>query len=334
MKKSWLICIFMISILLIAGCSSSNGSKEASTEAAEKKVDFPTKPATLIVPYSAGGGTDAVGRAIASAAEEHLGQSIGVVNKTGGGGAVGMSEGANSKPDGYTMTMITAEVTMLPHLGLTPITYKDFKPIAQFNFDPSSLVVPADSPYNTIDDFLNDAKAKPGKIRIGNGGTGAAGHLSAVAMGDAVGAEFSHVPFDGGAPAVTAVLGGHVEAVVVQPPEVLAQVKAGKLKILGIMAKDRLDILPDVPTFKEAGYDFGEIGVWRGVTVPKDTPDEVVAILTDAFTKAAEEPKFKEFMENNGLGLVIKDAKDFEQLMADSHELYGELIPRLGLGKN
>lgn len=331
MKKSWILYALMISILLIAGCSSGNGNEEASASAGGKKVDFPTKPTTLIIPYSAGGGTDSVGRAIANSAEKHLGESIGVVNKTGGGGAVGMTEGANSKADGYTMTMLTVELTMLPHLGLTPTTYENFKPIAQFNFDPSSIVVPADAPYDTIEDFIEYAKANPGKVRIGNGGTGGAGHLSAVTMGEEVGAEFSHIPFEGGAPAVTAVLGGHVEAVAVQPPEVLQQVKGGKLKILGIMADERLDVLPDVTTFNEAGYDFGEIGVWRGVAVPKDTPDEVTAILTDAFMKAAEEPDFKEFMENNGLGLVISDSKDFEQLMADSHELYGELIPRLDL---
>lgn len=330
MKKSWLLYAFMISMLIVGGCSSK-GDEEVSASDGGKKIDFPTKAATLIVPYSAGGGTDAVGRAIASSAEKHLGESIGVVNKTGGGGAVGMTEGANSKADGYTMTMLTVELTMLPHLGLTPTTHEDFKPIAQFNFDPSSIVVPADAPYNTIEEFVEFAKENPGKVRIGNGGTGGAGHLSAVAMGEAVGAEFSHIPFEGGAPAVTAVLGGHVEAVAVQPPEVLQQVKGGKLKILGVMAKERLAVLPDVTTFNEAGYDFGEVGVWRGVAVPKDTPDEVTAVLTEAFMKAAEEPEFVEFMENNGLGLVINDAKNFKQLMVDSHELYGEIIPGLDL---
>jgi len=330
MKKSWLLCAFMISILLVAGCSSK-GNEEASASDDGKKIDFPTKAATLIVPYSAGGGTDAVGRAIASAAEKHLGESIGVVNKTGGGGAVGMTEGANAKPDGYTMTMLTVELTMLPHLGLTPTNHENFKPIAQFNFDPSSVVVPVDAPYQTIEELIEFAKANPGKVRIGNGGTGSAGHLSAVTMGEAVGVEFSHIPFEGGAPAVTALLGGHVEAVVVQPPEVLQQVLGGKLKILGIMSKERLDVLPDVPTFMEIGYDFGEIGVWRGVAVPKETPDDVTAVLTEAFMKAAEEPDFIEFMENNGLGLVVNNSEDFKQLMADSHELYGELIPRLDL---
>src|SRR5699024_2450104 len=132
-------------------------------------------------------------------------------------------------------------------------------------------------------------KDNPGEVRIGNGGTGATGHLSAMAMAQETETEFNHVSFEGSAPAITGLLGGHIEAASVQPPEVLPQVEAGELKVLAIMADDRLDSLPEVPTFKEVGYDFGEIGVWRGVAVPKETPDNVASILTDAFTKAAEE---------------------------------------------
>ena len=158
-------------------------------------------------------------------------------------------------------------------------------------------MVPADAPYDTIGEFIEYAKKNPGMVRITNGGTGATGHLSAMVLEKGSGAEFNHVPFDGSAPAVTAILGGHAEAASVQPPEVLAQVKAGKLKVLAIMANDRLDSLPDVPTFKEEGYDFGEIGVWRGVVVPKDTPDDEVGILAEAFSKAAEEEEFESFYE-------------------------------------
>ncbi|WP_449537552.1 tripartite tricarboxylate transporter substrate binding protein [Ferdinandcohnia sp. Marseille-Q9671] len=331
MKKKFLFLLIAIAFV-VAGCSSTTKGTEGEVKSdGDKKVNFPTKQVSLIVPYSAGGGTDAVSRAIATSAEEHLGQSIGVINKTGGGGAVGMTEGANSKADGYTLTMLTVEVTMLPHLGLTTTTHENFKPIAQFNFDPSSIVVPADAPYNTIEEFLAYAKENPGKVRIGNGGTGATGHLSAMAMEKATETEFNHVPFDGSAPAVTALLGGHIEAASVQPPEVLAQVNAGELKVLAIMANERLETLPDSPTFQEVGYDVGEIGVWRGVAVPKDTPDEVVSVLTDAFTKAAEEEEFKEFMKNNGLGIVLRDSAGFNQLMVDSHEIYGELISSLDL---
>lgn len=333
--KKFLSILSLIVLIIAAGCSSGSDSETSSGGSeGEKEVDFPTKPLELIVPYSAGGGTDAVGRAISASAEKHLGEgaSIGVVNKTGGGGAVGMTEGALAKNDGYTMTMLTVEVTMLPHLGLTETTYENFTPIAQFNFDPSSIVVAADAPYQTIEEFIEYAKENPGEIRIGNGGTGATGHLSALAMAQATGTEYNHVPFEGSAPAVTGLLGGHIEAASVQPAEVLPQVKSGDLKVLAIMADERLeDTLPDTPTFQEVGYDVPEIGVWRGVTVPKDTPEEVVAILSDAFTKAAEEEEFITFMENNGLGIVSRNAEEFGELMAESHEMYGELISGLDL---
>ncbi len=342
MKK--LFGIFILSLMMIlAACGSSGGNSEgeqgsnsseepdATETVAENKTDFPKKPITLIVPYSAGGGTDAVSRALASAAEKHLGQSVGVVNKTGGGGAVGMGEGANSKADGYTMTMVTVELTMLPHLGLSPITYEDFKPVAQINFDPSSIAVAADAPYQTLEELVAYAKENPGKVRIGNGGTGANGHLAASAFEKSVGVEFNHVPFDGSAPALTALLGGHVEAASIQPPEALPYVESGDMKVLGIMTSDRLDIIPDTPTFAEAGFDLGEVGVWRGVAVPKDTPDEVVAVLSEAFTKAAQEPEFIEFMESNGLGLKIQGSEDFQKLMEESNKLYSELIPSLDL---
>ncbi|NEU30130.1 tripartite tricarboxylate transporter substrate binding protein [bacterium LRH843] len=344
MKRFWLVSVLIFTLILITACGSSDkgneGAKtpeepaaetsaEAKTE--EKAIDFPKKPVTLIVPYSAGGGTDAVARSLASSVEAHLGQSVGVVNKTGGGGAVGMGEGANSKADGYTLTMVTVELTMLPHLGLSPTTYEDFKPVAQFNFDPSSIAVAADAPYDTLEEFVAYAKEHPGKIRIGNGGTGANGHLAASAFEKSADVEFNHVPFDGSSPALTALLGGHVEAVSVQPPEALPYVQSGDMKILGIMTAERLDVLPDTPTFAEAGFDMGEVGVWRGVAVPKDTPDDVVAVLSEAFSKAAEEPAFIEFMENNGLGLKIQDANGFLKLMEDSNKLYSELIPSLDL---
>ena len=331
--KKFLSIISIIILVVVAGCSSSESSSGGSEGDATKEIDFPTKPLELIIPYSAGGGTDSVGRSIATAAEKHLGDdaSIGVVNRTGGGGAVGMTEGSNANNDGYTMTMLTVEVTMLPHLELTETTYEDFTPIAEFNFDPSSIVVAADAPYDTIEEFIEYAKENPGEIRIGNGGTGATGHLSALAMAQATETEYNHVSFEGSAPAATALLGGHIEAASVQPPEVLPQVEAGELKVLAIMADDRLDNLPDTPTFQEVGYDVPEIGVWRGVTVPKDTPEEVVSILSDAFGKAAKEEEFKTFMENNGLGIVSRDAQEFGKLMAESHEMYGELISGLDL---
>ncbi|MBP1932685.1 tripartite tricarboxylate transporter substrate binding protein [Ammoniphilus resinae] len=311
-----------------------NKQAEAPAPAPEKKSDFPNKAVTLLVPHAAGGGTDATARALAKEAEQFLGQSIAVINKTGGGGAVGFTEGANAKPDGYLVTMVTVEIASLHHLNLTPLTYEAYTPIAQINYDPATITVKADAPWNTVKEFIEYAKAHPGEVKMGNSGPGSIWHLSAAAVEKDTGVKFNHVPFDGAAPAVTALLGGHIDAVPVSPAEVKAQVEAGKLKTLAILDEKPSDALPGVKTWEEEmGSKTTYLGPWRGLVVPKGTPDDAVQVLTDAFMKAAESDGFKEYMKNNGLGIDIKDGPGFEKLMQDSDKNFGELIPALGLVK-
>lgn len=333
MKFKSLLTILLIAVLAftVVGCSSTDDGKNAGN-GDTAKLEFPTKSVQLIVPYSAGGGTDAVARALADATKDHLGQSIAVVNKTGGGGAVGMTEGAKAKADGYTVTMVTVELTTLPNLGLASISNEDFKAIAQINSDPAAVTVSADAPWNTIDEFIAYAKENPGKVKVGNSGTGAIWHLAAAALEKKTGAKFNHVPFEGAAPAVTSLLGGHIQAVTVSPAEVASQVENGQLKVLAVMSDDRLDSMPDVPTLKEKGIDLS-IGTWRGLAVPKDTPDDIVNVLSDAFTKGAKEQSFIDFMKNAGLGYKVTDGPTFKQRMVTEHQLFSELIPELGLKK-
>jgi tripartite-type tricarboxylate transporter receptor subunit TctC len=320
------------------GSNTTNAGKaepKKEEKAAPAKADFPKKPITLIVPYAAGGGTDATARALAKAAEKQLGQSVAVVNKTGGGGAVGFTEGSQAKPDGYTVTMVTVELTTLHHLGLTPITYKEFKPIAQINFDPAAITVKADAPWKTAKEFLEYVKAHPGEVKMGNSGPGSIWHLAAASLEKAAGGlKFNHVPFDGAGPAVTALMGGHIDAVPVSPAEVKAQVEAGKVRTLAIMDSIPTDALPGIKTLEEeTGVKPDYLGPWRGVVVPKDTPDNVVKILSDAFMKGAEDTEFKDYMKKNGLGMAVKDGAGFAKLMADSDKSFGELVPALGLAK-
>ncbi|TDF94529.1 tripartite tricarboxylate transporter substrate binding protein [Paenibacillus piri] len=323
--------IFTIAALTACGGKAATDKSSAS---ASKKVDFPKKAVTLIVPYAAGGGTDSTARALAKAAEKHLGQAVTVVNKTGGGGSVGMTEGANSKPDGYTVTMATVELTTLPHLGLSPITYENFKPVALVNYDPAAITVRADSQWKTMKEFLDYAKAHPGELKLGNSGTGAIWHLGAVTLEKGAGVKFNHIPFEGAGPAITALLGGHVDAVPVSAAEVKAQVDTGKLRALAINDSKPSAALPGVKTLKEeTGLTVEVPGTWRGIAVPKDTPDEIVSILTDAFTKGASDQEFKDYMGKNGLGIEIKDAKSFGQHLKNNHDQFGKLIPELGLGK-
>ncbi|QQK78828.1 tripartite tricarboxylate transporter substrate binding protein [Salicibibacter cibi] len=322
-KKIW-ISTLAFSIALFAGCEAG-GDEDAA-------ADFPEGPVELIVPYDAGGGTDAVARALADATEEHLGESIGVVNTTGGGGAVGFTEGATAAPDGQTVTLVTVELVTLPHMGLADVSHEDFKAIGQMNFDPPAVTVPADAPYDTLEEFIDYAEENPGEIQMGNSGSGSIWHLAASAIEQETGVEFEHVPFDGAAPAVTSLLGGHIDAVPVSPAEVLPQVEGEELKTLAVMDEERAEVFPEVPTFEEEGFSGADgVGPWRGVVVPEDTPDEVASVLEEAFMAGAEEPEFQEFMEDNGLGMTITDGESFGQMMGESYDFYGELISDLGL---
>lgn len=330
--KGLAVAASMALAFTVTGCGPI--AKNTSKDEGSKASNYPTKQVELVVPYAAGGGTDNVARALAEATKTHLGQGIGVTNKTGGGGAVGMTDVKNSKPDGYKILMATVEMTTLPPLGLASFTSNDFEPIVQVNFDPAAITVKADAPWNTIEEFLDYAKKNPGKVRIGNSGTGAIWHLAAAEIERATGTKFNHVPFDGAAPAVTAVLGGNVEAVAVSPAEVQQQVKAGKLKTLAVLADKRSESLPDVPTFAEKGFkDIKIIGTWRGIVAPKGTPEDVLKVLRAAFEKGGQEASFVDILKKAGLGYSLKNSDGFAQTIKTSDDTFKELVPALGLKK-
>lgn len=293
---------------------------------------FPRKQIQLIVPYSAGGGTDLVARAFADAANKVLPKAIGVVNRTGGAGAVGLSAIATARPNGYTIGMGTAEITMLPHMGLASFNATDFTPLALLNADPAAITVRKDAPWETLGEFLAFAKAHPGDVRIGNSGTGAIWHLAAEALGKQTGITFNSVPFDGANPAVTSLLGGHIEAVGVSPAEVSNFVASGDLRMLGIMADERLAKFPNVPTMKESGVDLS-IGTWRGIVMPNGVPDDAKAVLEEATSKAAADPAFKEQLAKMNLNYRFLPAKDYGELIIHDDKFFGDLMADLGLAK-
>ncbi|TLV12797.1 tripartite tricarboxylate transporter substrate binding protein [Klebsiella indica] len=293
---------------------------------------YPTKQIDLVVPYSAGGGTDLVARAFADAAKPHLPVSIGVINKPGGSGAIGFTEIATARPNGYKIGLGTVELTTLPSLGMVSFKTDSFKPIARLNADPAAITVSADAPWNTIDEFLQWAKENPGKARIGNSGTGAIWHLAAAALEDKTGVKFTHVPYDGAAPAVTGLLGKHIEAVAVSPGEVINHVNAGKLKMLAVMADERMKNMPDVPTLKEQGIDLS-IGTWRGLIVPQNTPQDIVDTLSVAARATAEEPAFQDALNKLNLNYAWLDSVAFQQQINEQQIYFAELLTKLGLKK-
>ncbi len=320
MKRNFLTtALFSLLILLLA-----SGPVLAAS--------FPSKTITVICPWSAGGGTDTILRGLAKQTEPFLGQNITVVNKTGGGGAIGHGAGIRARPDGYTVTMVTFEIISLPPQGLVPFTYKDYDLLMRVNMDPAAITVPKDAPYNTIAEFVAYAKAHPGGIKVGHSGPGSVWQIAGGIFAEKAGIDLTFVPHDGAAPAVTALVGKHIQAVSVSPAEVQGQVEAGSLKMLAVMSDSRLPNFPDVPTMKEAGYDVS-FGTWRGLAVPKGTPAEVKKVLHDAFKKGMESEMFLKFAKDSGLGLAYLPADAWGKDLEVASTNVANTMKKLGLAK-
>jgi tripartite-type tricarboxylate transporter receptor subunit TctC len=291
-------------------------------------ADFPTKEVQIIIPWAAGGATDLIFRALAATTGKHLGKAVVVVNKTGGAGAVGYTEAMQSKPDGYTLVSAITPLTIVPHQVKTAFTYKSFEPVINVVDDPSMFLVRSDAPWKSLKEFLDYAKKNPDMITVGNSGAGGGVHLVALAFERAAGVKFNHIPFAGGGPSVTALLGGHVNAVSVSPPEGIEHVKAGKLKIIALFSEKRFEMFPDVPTVKEQGVDFA-MGMWRGLVAPKGTPPDVINKLHDAFKQGMNDPVFKKNAKDMAVNLRYLGPEAFGKLMAHDDEFYGKLVKEI-----
>lgn len=293
---------------------------------------YPEKEITMVIPWSAGGGTDTVGRFIANLMEKDLGKPVVVVNKTGGGGIVGFRYIADAKPDGYTIGVNSTSQLLQKYSASSYVDWKNISPIALVNLDPAAFTVNANSPWKTIDDAMAYAKTNSMKVRVANSGPGAIWHVSAAMLGNIAGVQFTHVPYKGGKPASVAVAGGHVEATSVSPAEVGTLVKGGTLRILAIASDKRDPLFPDVPTFRERGIDFS-MGVWRAVIGPKGMPTDTVARLEASVHKAVNDPAFKEFMAKNGYGQAYMGSAETTAFMAQAEKDMEKIIPGLGLTK-
>ncbi|GLS90500.1 ABC transporter substrate-binding protein [Psychromonas marina] len=285
-------------------------------------ADYPSKNIRLIVPFGAGGGTDAVGRTLANSSKDILGTSISVMNRTGGAGAVGMSFGANQRADGYTLTVVTREIASLPQMGLMQNTADDFKLIRMVNLDPAVILVPADSPFNTVNDLVAEAKSNPGKVKFAST---AAPNFYLMALEKSQSIKLNAVPYNGSAEAIPSVLGHHTQVTMVTPGEAIAQLRSGQLKALGVMSSERISYIPDVPTLKEQGLDV-VTGTWRGIGAPKDTPDEIIELLGKAFDQAMATAEFKDFMAKGAMTIHPLKAQEFTDFVKEDTKLLGKLI--------
>lgn len=293
-------------------------------------ADYPNRSIEIIVPFGAGGGTDALARAFADTARKHLAQPFVINNKPGASGVIGWTDVVNARPDGYKLALMTVELTILPHLGLAKFGVDEFTPIARLNANPAAITVKADAPWNTVEEFIAAAKKAGGDMKVGNSGNGSIWHLAAASVEDKTGAKFSHIPFQGAAPAVLSLLGGHIDAVTVSPAEVATHLASGKLKMLAIMADQRLKAFEKVPTLKERGIDVS-LGAWRGLGAPKNTPKDVIDVLKEVVRKTMNEPQMREAMDKLALGYAYGDEVAFKATMARDNDNLKALIPKLNL---
>jgi len=295
---------------------------------------YPDRPIKLVVPWGAGGGTDAVARMLAALLEKDLGKPVNVVNVTGGSGVMGHQTIATASPDGYTIGLITTEIVMIHHQGLTKITGQSFTPLGLVNVDPAAVQVRADAPYKSLGELIAAIKANPGKLKASGTARGGSWHLSLYGLLKDAGIDPATVPWvpsvSNNAALLDLVAGG-VDIVSGSHPEARSLVDAGKVRSLAIMDAQPSKLMPSVPTVKAAIGSGWVSGVWRGLAAPKGLPKPVEDRLVAATRKAWESPEFRQFMEGRGFGLVWKGPKEFGDFLAKSDAEAGALMKATGL---
>jgi len=306
--------------LLLAACGGT-----ALAQAA-----WPAKAVKIVVPYAPGGAVDVVTRKMAQKLTEQTGQSFIIDNKPGATGTIGVAQVARAEPDGYTLVANDTTYSLLPHIfKKLPFDYAhDLVPVAAYVFAPMALVVNAGGPYKTLADLLADAKAHPGKITYGTGGAGTTPHFAAEALGMAAGVKFMHVPFKGAGEATQAILTNTIDMQFASTTGVMGNVKGGKLRLLAISGDKRLAVLPDVPTFAQAGVpNFGVVN-WTGLWAPQGTPPAVLERLQKEIATAMAAPDMKAFAEGMGADPRHVDAAGFTQLLQDSNTMWGKIAAK------
>jgi tripartite-type tricarboxylate transporter receptor subunit TctC len=297
---------------------------------------YPERPITFIVPWGAGGGTDTTARYFAAMLEKELGQPVNVVNRTGGGGVVGHSAIALAPADGYTIGMITVEISMMHWQGLTELAPTSYTPLALVNADPAGFTVRADSQWKSVKEVLDYAKANPGKLKASGTGQGGIWHLALAGLlndSKLPQTAIPWVPSNGAAPAMQDLVAGGVDVVTCSLPEARALIDAGKARPLAIMASAPSALFPNVPTMKQAaGVDYS-VSAWRGIAGPKGLPKDVADKLTATIKKIWDSKEFKDFASSKGYGIEWAAGEEFAKFMAKGDADMGVVMKAAGLAK-
>lgn len=293
--------------------------------------DYPAKPVELTVLFPAGSSADVVARVLADGMAKQLGQPVTVINRPGAGGAIGYKYVQGQKPDGYTMVFNSNSISTVHYSGLTSFDYTAFDPVARVTVELPVIAVKADAPWNNLKDLTDYAKKNPGALRVGNSGIGSHTHITGVGFFNEQHVEVNHIPF-GAAQVVSSLLGGHIDAVVQLPGALTPLVRAGNLKVIGVLASQRDPAFPNVPTALEQGMGF-QADMWRGLAVPKGTPKTVVARLEQAVRAAVNTPEFKAQGEKLGFAPAFQPAADFGTTIASDDQLLSKAMEKAGLKK-
>jgi tripartite-type tricarboxylate transporter receptor subunit TctC len=295
---------------------------------------FPERDITLVVPWAAGGGTDTLARTLVKNGKKYFGVNINVVNRVGGTGVVGMDSVAKARADGYTVGVITFNLSTYRLLAQSDLSYRDFDLIALLNRSQAGLSVKTDSQFKALKDLVEYAKANPGVVTVGHSGPAGAWHLAAAAIAHNHGLKFTFVPFDGAAPTRTALVGGHISVCASGMDEVLQFYQTKQVRILAANSPTRHPAFPDVPTMAEAGFPIeNPIFDWRGLGAPKGTPPEILKELREGFRKAAEDPDYIALMDKLALPRTYLDHDKFQEFLIGMEKSLEPTLEQIGLLK-
>jgi len=312
--------LFVVLALAVAGVAAAQ--------------EFPTRPINVVAPFPPGGQADLMARPTAAAMEKILKSPVVVVNKTGAAGAVGMAFVANSKPDGYTLLMALSSISVIPEADKLfdrkpAYTMDQLIPIALVSADPTILVCRAERPWKSVKELVEDAKKRPDGIPYSSSGIYGTLHMAMEMLIHSAGIKLKHVPYGGAAPALTALLGGHVDCMAAGPAVVLPHIKAGKLRALAGWGEKRIAVLPELPTLKELGYD-AEFYIWAGMFAPKGTPEPIMKKLRDTVRAAMQDADFKAAMDKMETPIAYLDAPEFQKFWDKDAKMLADAIKRVG----
>lgn len=320
--------VLMMSLAALVALAAACGTPPAA---------YPSRPITMIVPWTAGGGTDTVARAMATLVEHELGTPVNVVNRTGGSGVVGHQAIAAAPPDGYTIGIVTVEIAMMHHQGLTALTYQALAPLGLVNYDATAVQVRADSPYQTLGDLMQAIRTSPpGTIKASGTAQGGIWHASLYGLLNEQGITPTNVPWvpsTSSAAGLLDLMAGGVDIVPVAHAEARSLIDAGRVRSLAVLDDERSTLYPGVPTGQEAIGTTWQMGVWRGFAAPKGLPADVEARLRAAVEHAYQSQQFRDFMTERGFGMRWAGPAEFAAFMADADRRMGDAMRLLGLAR-